>query len=119
MIGASLLGIGTSESREFSFFWCYTFSFFGGVCSVLWRTHLLVLGTSFLGGYCVTSGIDKIFLNSGFTESVNNFFLMVWMDGDLPSPVSATQKVLLASWIILSLVGIVVQWKFTAHEVKR
>jgi hypothetical protein len=41
--GVSLLNIGVSGSPLFKYLWCFSFAYFGGILSVMWRDLEIVV----------------------------------------------------------------------------
>ncbi|KAJ3010680.1 hypothetical protein HKX48_007240 [Thoreauomyces humboldtii] len=84
----------------------------GAILAVVLQKRLLIVGTSIAGAYSVIFGID-CFAQTGFTQSVNNF---------LSSPSTVNYEnfdrsrdviILLCAMVVLAVLGIIIQARFT------
>jgi len=86
-----------------------------GVCAVLLSRPLIIIGTSFNGAYLVGNVIDSQWVHSGIAELLLN--VISHIQGSIEFDKSNLKPyAVLGGILVVAIVGVVVQWKFTAGE---
>jgi len=86
-----------------------------GVCAVLLSRPLIIIGTSFNGAYLIGNVIDSQWVHSGIAELLLN--VVSHIQGSIEFDKSNLKPyAILGGILVVAIIGIVVQWKFTAGE---
>jgi len=119
ILAASLLAFGASGSALFNYLWCFSFAYAGGITSLLWKDVVLIIVSSFLGSYWIALGFDRLICRSGFSDMVASvLYYLVRMEYHAEVFAGTVHNnyywALLSGFFVLSFVGMLVQWRFTA-----
>eukprot|EP01125_Pyxidicula_operculata_P001644 TRINITY_DN11488_c0_g1_i1.p1 TRINITY_DN11488_c0_g1~~TRINITY_DN11488_c0_g1_i1.p1 ORF type:complete len:277 (+),score=55.29 TRINITY_DN11488_c0_g1_i1:24-854(+) len=107
------------------FLWCFTFAFIGGVTALIFQKYLIILGTSLIGTYLVLGGIDTLAFQGVFDDvimdsisslSSTSYSSASTSNFTFPPPYLDAQLFWLeiSGGILLFLLGLAIQYKFTS-----
>jgi len=102
------------------FLWCFGGAFIGGVMALIFQKTFIILGTALLGSFMTGTGIDALWLKTGFSSIVPSL-ISRWFSqqSNLPplqtDPAAhTTLMVLTICMIFFFLVGAIVQFRWTS-----